>query len=292
LQHVIDFASAFRGAPKRSSTNELNTPDGPDGPDGPVGPDGSDTPTDAANTPSAPDAPTNGTNARSETHAAANKPNRLARAFAEAFPTRRSLTQLDGVDVHDSTRLETEGITDVPSLATADLVSIMVSTRLPVDRLVDWMDQAVLILLLDDDSNKELDLRVRRLRRIGIRTASGVLAANAGELGIGVKNSAAGIISSTLEGEASDKNTLAGLAAEIRREPAMLRILQWYQSELAAVDKSCPTITVSNNPVDGARRAIGSTPDDVAHSAVGHSSRIPALSGTVLSHESPRPNGD
>ena len=89
------------------------------------------------------------------------KPNRLGRAFAEAFPTRRSLTQLDGVDVHDSTRLETEGITDVPSLATADLVSVMISTRLPVDRLVDWMDQAVLILLLDDDSNKELDARVK-----------------------------------------------------------------------------------------------------------------------------------
>ena len=41
------------------------------------------------------------------------------------------LTQLDGVDIHDSTRLETEGITDIPSLASADLVSLMISTRLP-----------------------------------------------------------------------------------------------------------------------------------------------------------------
>jgi hypothetical protein len=220
------------------------------------------------------------------------KPNRLARAFAEAFPTRRSLTQLDGVDVHDSTRLETEGITDVPSLATADLVSVMISTRLPVDRLVDWMDQAVLILLLDDDSNKELDARVKRLRRIGIRTASGVLAANAGELGAGVKKAAADIISSTVEGEPSDANTLVGLAAEIRREPAMLRILQWYQSELAAVDRNCPTITVANNAVEVVPHDIIPTPPTApTHRAPGHVSRIDAQANTVLTHESPRSNG-
>ena len=60
-------------------------------------------------------------------------------AFEKAFAAPRALSQLDGVDLHDSTRLETEGINDVPSLAKADLVSLMVSTRLPVDRLVDWV---------------------------------------------------------------------------------------------------------------------------------------------------------
>ena len=266
LQHVIDFASSFRSGPKTSLATDANTPSDPNTPDQPNTPNGPDT--------------------------ATNKPNRLSRAFAEAFPTRRSLTQLDGVDVHDSTRLETEGITDVPSLATADLVSVMVSTRLPVDRLVDWMDQAVLILLLDDDSNKELDARVKRLRRIGIRTASGVLAANVGELGVGVKKAAADIISSTADGEPSDAHTLVGLAAEIRREPAMLRILQWYQSELAAVDRSCPTITVPNNPVDVAHD-IGSTPRTApTHPAPGHVSRIEGQTNTVLTHESPRSNGN
>lgn len=268
LQHVIDFASSFRSAPKRSVTADPSAPIDPDTPDEPITPSG-------------------------QNAAATSKPNRLSRAFAEAFPTRRSLIQLDGVDVHDSTRLETEGITDVPSLATADLVSVMISTRLPVDRLVDWMDQAVLILLLDDDSNKELDARVKRLRRIGIRTASGVLAANAGELGAGVKKAAADIISSTVEGEPSDANTLVGIAAEIRREPAMMRILQWHQSELSAIDRSCPTITVANNGVDVVLHDISpTTHTGPTHPAQGHVPRIDAQSNTVLSHESPRPNGN
>ncbi|HEX4980094.1 MAG TPA: hypothetical protein VFV63_00265 [Ilumatobacteraceae bacterium] len=228
----------------------------------------------------------------SEPDAPITRRQRLGRSFAEAFPTRRSLTQLDGVDVHDSTRLETEGITDVPSLATADLVSVMVSTRLPIDRLVDWMDQAVLILLLDDDANQELDSRVKRLRRIGIRTASGVLAANDGELGDDIKNAATDIIASTPDGAPSDANSLAGLAAEIRREPAMLRVLQWRHSELAAVDKRCPTITIRNNVVEPTQRERGSTPVVApTRPAEGHTSRVHTPSNPVLSGESPRSNG-
>jgi hypothetical protein len=107
----------------------------------------------------------------------------MKRAFSNAFSTPRALTQIDGIDIHDSTRLETEGITDVPSLAKADLVSVMIKTRLPVERLVDWMDQAILILLLDDDAQENLDTRVTRLRQIGIRTASGILASADGKLG-------------------------------------------------------------------------------------------------------------
>ena len=283
LQHVMDFASSLRIGSERSPTSPTSPPPNP-GPDTPDGLDTSSAPT----TPNGPDT----SSASSEPDAPITRRQRLGRAFAEAFPTRRSLTQLDGVDVHDSTRLETEGITDVPSLATADLVSVMVSTRLPVDRLVDWMDQAVLILLLDDDANKELDSRVKRLRRIGIRTASGVLAANDGELGDDIKNAAMSIISSTPHGAPSDASSLAGLAAEIQREPAMLRVLQWRNSELAAVDKRCPTITIRNNVVETAQRNRGSTPVDVpTRPADGHTSRIQTPSNPILSDESPRSNG-
>ena len=99
--------------------------------------------------------------------------------LGEIFAVRRKLTQLDGIDIHDSTRLESEGVTDIPALASADLISLMINTRLPVDRLVDWMDQAVLILLIGDPVSEQLDPRVTKLRQIGIRTASGVLDATA-----------------------------------------------------------------------------------------------------------------
>ncbi|MET0458410.1 MAG: hypothetical protein ABW195_04135, partial [Ilumatobacteraceae bacterium] len=248
---------------------------------------------------------------------------RLGRAFTNAFATPRALTQLDGVDLYDSTRLETEGITDIPSLAKADLVTVMISTRLPVERLVDWMDQAVLILLLDGDSNEDLDTRVLRLRRIGIRTASGVLDASTGQLGEQVRRAADWIISTPIDharggdgitvtgsgegaggaggedGEHGDGTTgpatdidaavgvetvgdhpigvaagglatlalpqtttghagrpagapspvvlgdatsLVALAAEIRREPAMQGILQWYASK-SGETAACPTIS-------------------------------------------------
>ena len=70
------------------------------------------------------------------------------------FATPRSLTQVDGIDIFESARLESEGITDIPSLAKTDLVSMMVNTRLPIERLVDWTDQAVLILLLDEAATR------------------------------------------------------------------------------------------------------------------------------------------
>jgi hypothetical protein len=106
----------------------------------------------------------------------------LGDVFEKTFATPRSLTQVDGIDIHDSTRLETEGITDIPSLAKGDLVSMMVKTRLPVERLIDWMDQALLIVHVDGPGD-DLDPRVQRLRHAGIRTASMVIAAADGKVG-------------------------------------------------------------------------------------------------------------
>ena len=58
------------------------------------------------------------------------------------------LTELEGIDAYDRTRLEEEGVTNVQSLANHDLVDLMLATRIPVARLVDWLDQAVLCLHL------------------------------------------------------------------------------------------------------------------------------------------------
>ena len=96
-------------------------------------------------------------------------------AFARAFATARPLTQIDGVDLQEASRLESEGIPDVASLARSDLVSVMINTRLPIERLVDWTDQAVLMLLLDTGNSDAPDGRLKALRRHGLRTASSVL---------------------------------------------------------------------------------------------------------------------
>jgi hypothetical protein len=87
------------------------------------------------------------------------------------------LTNLDGIDLYDWTRLMDEGITNIESLAHHDLVDLMLQTRIPVSRLVDWVDQAILYLYAGDTSKESPDTPglVGRLRTYGIRTATDLL---------------------------------------------------------------------------------------------------------------------
>jgi hypothetical protein len=81
-------------------------------------------------------------------------------------PDRLPLGELDGVDVYERARLESEGITNIQALAKHDLVDLVLQTRIPVARLVDWTDQAILHLHAGSDNALEI------LRRNGIRSAS------------------------------------------------------------------------------------------------------------------------
>ena len=56
------------------------------------------------------------------------------------------LTDLEGIDLYDRTRLAEEGINNVEALAHADIVDLMSSTRISAAELVDWTDQAILYL--------------------------------------------------------------------------------------------------------------------------------------------------
>jgi hypothetical protein len=62
--------------------------------------------------------------------------------IAESQP----LTSIQGVDLYDRARLEQEGVTNLEALVHGELVDLMIQTRIPTGRLVDWMDQAVLLL--------------------------------------------------------------------------------------------------------------------------------------------------
>ena len=80
------------------------------------------------------------------------------------------LTDLEGIDLYDRTRLEEEGVNNVEALAHGDLVDLLLQTRIPPGRLVDWVDQAVLHLHLRCDA-----ARRTQLRAMGIRTATDLL---------------------------------------------------------------------------------------------------------------------
>ncbi len=84
------------------------------------------------------------------------------------------LNELEGIDLYDLGRLESEGIVNVEGLAHHELVDLIIETRIPVPRLIDWVDQAVLYLHLVGGSDH--DAR-STLRNYGIRTATDMLRA-------------------------------------------------------------------------------------------------------------------
>ncbi len=162
------------------------------------------------------------------------------RAIDKAVGSPRALTQVDGIDIYEAALLESEGIADLPSLAKTDLVTMMIGTRVPIERLMDWVDQAVLILLLDEGDDDDLDTRVLRLRTIGIRTARDLVRA-AETPPVGIRGQAAEILG---RGNVDIGTTLiVWLHDEIVEEPSIKRIDQWHGSDLGPTGR-CMEIRV------------------------------------------------
>lgn len=90
------------------------------------------------------------------------------------------ISDLDGLTVWHEVRLEEEDIENVPSMATADIVELLLNTRLPPERIIDWVDQAILYTQLGPPPKRNEGSNAReRLRTHGIRTASSLLWASA-----------------------------------------------------------------------------------------------------------------
>jgi hypothetical protein len=94
------------------------------------------------------------------------------------------LDAIDGLSCWAQLRLEEEDIESVPNLATADLVELMLNTKIPPHRIIDWVDQAILLTYLGAEykegnpgggsKNQETQTDPLRdlLRKYGIRNAT------------------------------------------------------------------------------------------------------------------------
>jgi hypothetical protein len=128
-----------------------------------------------------------------------------SRALRQLVPPVTSeypLDQLDGFNLWYEARLTEEGVEDMQNLTTMNLVDVILHTRVPPGRLVDWTDQAFLLIHLERVDRNELnELRRKdqcaagenltaatreaasgaqarlKLRRVGIRTATDLLKA-------------------------------------------------------------------------------------------------------------------
>ena len=98
------------------------------------------------------------------------------------------LDQLDGLNIWYEARLVEEGVEDMQNLTTMNLVDMLLHTRAPVGRLIDWIDQAFLLIHLDGVTRDQLiaaraPQAMRRpsaktrvaLRRVGVRSATDLL---------------------------------------------------------------------------------------------------------------------
>jgi hypothetical protein len=94
--------------------------------------------------------------------------------FLPSLKSQLPISDLDGLTVWHEARLEEEGIENIPNMAMADIVELMVQTRLPPEQIIDWVDQAILYTNLGPQSEKKKDgLSPRqKLRAQGVRTAT------------------------------------------------------------------------------------------------------------------------
>lgn len=114
-----------------------------------------------------------------------------ARFFVPSIRSEMPVNELDGLTVWHEARLEEEDIENVPNMATTDLVELMLHTRIPPERIIDWVDQAILYTLVGPEKKQKKEknssgepnenkvhtsYRVK-LRRHGIRTASDLIVA-------------------------------------------------------------------------------------------------------------------
>jgi len=103
---------------------------------------------------------------------------RMLRLSDKILPSMESglpVSDLNGLTEWHEARLEQEDIENIPNMATAEIVDLMLGTRFPPDRIVDWVDQAMLFTHLgpDRDGEKRKDL----LRLHGIRTGTSLIQA-------------------------------------------------------------------------------------------------------------------
>jgi hypothetical protein len=103
----------------------------------------------------------------------------VLRRARPAREERYPLRQLDGINIWTQARFLEEGIEDMQNLSTANLVDLMLHTRMPINRLLDWIDQAFLYVRVNDGNGNRDDTGDggdrAKLRRYGIRTATDLL---------------------------------------------------------------------------------------------------------------------
>jgi hypothetical protein len=179
---------------------------------------------------------------------------------------RQPLTNLEGIDLYEQARLENEGITNIEALAHHDLAELMLRTRIPARRLVDWMDQAILHLHSGFDETTQNDA-LRALAQYGIRTATDLDAAVAAaakadaESGGGQHEDE---LLSILKGDRTEPPRLRVILDVIDDDESMHNLRYWRGIDSMESDAKC----LDAQPKEPPEAMASTTPDERAALAV------------------------
>jgi hypothetical protein len=156
----------------------------------------------------------------------ANMLKRLPGAFL-ALPNltgTQPLSRVDGLSVWHEARLDEEDIENVPNLATADIVELMLNTKIAPNRIIDWVDQSMLLMTIPPTPKEGAENWIGTvLRNNGIRTASALVTATHTRQG-----QAAAIIESFPEDIRAQS---ISIASAIEIYPNYPMILNWLSTE-------------------------------------------------------------
>lgn len=155
-----------------------------------------------------------------------------ASAVLPSLESRLPVSDLDGLTVWHESRLEEQDIENIHNMATAEIVDLMIATRFPPDRIIDWVDQAILYTHLgppQSESEKKGDGSSRRekLRLHGIRTATSLIQAFEKAQGRGDKEKEKVI---EFLSEASQSH-IRSLIDAIQTEPNLELICNWRRMQ-------------------------------------------------------------
>jgi hypothetical protein len=136
---------------------------------------------------------------------------------------RYPLTDLDGISLWNRARFLEEGIEDMQNLTTANLVDLMLNTRMPVHRVIDWMDQAFLYLRVGGRRDSQADRAT--LRKLGIRTATDLL--DVADRKAGSDPAFREAFLRVLNTDATEPSAIEGIRRSLAREVNLQHVVNW-----------------------------------------------------------------
>jgi hypothetical protein len=161
--------------------------------------------------------------------AAAKALRRAVPPLQQAYP----LGELDGLNIWYETLLLEEGIEDMQSLTTANLIDVILHTSVPVGRMVDWIDQAYLYLQLAPKGQEKSEPQARRaLRDLGIRTATDLLSSFPPDVSANDQRlpSATKEMLGFLQSRHVEPATVQALVRVLSSKPGLNPVLNWQDS--------------------------------------------------------------